>query len=70
MKKKKNENDPRILDIQISLDSKFQLQQPIFKNKFPRKKDTSGPKQKKMNITIELLFKFVRVPIISLNWQF
>ena len=68
---KKNENYHQILHIQINVDSKFHLQQIvlIFGTNF-RKKYTSGQKHKKMNITIEFfIFKFVYVPIISLNWQ-
>ena len=43
------ENNHRILHIQISLGSKFQLQQTIliFWNKFAPKKNTSGQKQQK-----------------------
>ena len=45
----------RILHIQISLGSKFQLQQTIFiflEQIYPQK-NPSGQKQQKMNITIE-----------------
>ena len=57
----KNENYHRILDVQINLDSKFQLQQTIliFGTNF-QKKYTSGRKHKKMNITIEFfIFELV-----------
>ena len=49
------ENHHRILHIQISLGSKFQLQQTIlifFENIYPQK-NPSGQKQQKINITIE-----------------
>ena len=57
----KNENYHRILDVQINLDSKFQLQQTIliFGTNF-QKKYTSGQKHKKMIITIEFfIFELV-----------
>ena len=62
-------NYHRILNIQINIDSKFQLQQAIliFGTNFQKKKYTSGQKQKKMNITIEFfIFKLV---YLIINFQ-
>ena len=57
-KKKRNENDLRILHIQINVGSKFQLQQLIliFSKKIDIKKILSVEKRK-MNITIDF-FKY------------
>ena len=57
-KKKRNENDLRILHIQINVGSKFQLQQSIliFSKKIDIKKILSVEKRK-MNITIDF-FKY------------
>ena len=57
-KEKKNENDLRILHIQINVGSKFQLQQLIliFSKKIDIKKILSVEKRK-MNITIDF-FKY------------
>ena len=52
---KKEEKYHRILHIEVNLGDKFQLQQTIliFWTTFVPRKDKSGQKQEKMNITIE-----------------
>ena len=75
-KKKRNkqtnkQNHNPILHIQISVSSKFQLQQTIliFWKNFSKKR-YFWPKQEKNNITIEFfIFKLVQVSNFSLNWQ-
>ena len=56
------ENHHSILHIRIRLGSTFELQQTILisLNKFAPKKNPSGQKQQKMNITIEsFIFELV-----------
>ena len=70
-KKKKKEpnkkNHHQILHVQISISSKFQLQQLVFSKKFS-KKGYFYTKQEKNNITIEFFkFKLVQVSNFSLN---
>ena len=70
-KETKRQNHHPILHIQISVSSKFQLQQTIliFWKKIS-KKGYFWPKQKKKYITIELfIFKLVQVSNFSLIWQ-
>ena len=70
-KETKRQNHHPILHIQISVSSKFQLQQTIliFWKKFS-KKDTSGLNRKKNNIASEFfIFKLVEVSNFSLNWK-
>ena len=60
-KEKEKENHHQILHIQITLDSKFQLQQTIliFGANFQKRKNFSS-KTEKMNITIEFfIFELV-----------
>ena len=69
---KKIEHHHWILHIRISLGTNFSLnwQFYFFGTNLP-KKGVSGPKQKKVNITIEFcIFELVYVPNFSLNWQF
>ena len=64
------ENHHPILHIRISLGSKFRFQQTtsISWNKFAPKKNPSGQKQQKINVTIEsFILELVSAPNFRLN---